>query len=265
MYVVMLLAALILIPRCARAHNPITSTGNDAIAAGLTALIVLLLWVGYIVGAKRATPSRWRAYLLHITTVITLFTILGPLDEMAEQSASAHMVQHMFMMVVIAPAFALARPLPQYFRLLGSKGKSLLKWAFTITQYPMVCTFVHGVTIWFWHIPYFYMLAVDNPWVHIFEHAMFLVTAIWFWWACLHAYARRFPNALLALLTTLMHTGFLGALMTFANAPFYGEARHLEDQQIAGLIMWVVGGTPYIIAALWAGNRWYRQLERESL
>lgn len=56
--------------------------------------------------------------------------------------------------------------------------------------------------------------------------------------------AKRAPWALLALLFTLMHTGFLGAVLTFAESPLYGEARSLADQQLAGLIMWVVGSVP---------------------
>jgi cytochrome c oxidase assembly factor CtaG len=59
-----------------------------------------------------------------------------------------------------------------------------------------------------------------------------------------------------------MHTGFLGALLTFAREPLYGEARDLQDQQLAGLIMWVVGAIPYLIAAGWCGLRWYRQMVR---
>ncbi len=247
------------------AHNPITSSGQDALASGITVLVIILFWLMYIWGAKNAKPNTGKKTLFHITTLITLFTILGPLDAWAEQSATAHMIQHMSMMVLIAPAFALARPLPQYYKAVGKLGKPCLKWVFQLTQHPTHCAIIHGVVIWFWHIPYFYMLAVNNPWIHIIEHACFLMSAIWFWWSCLHAYSRYVSKALLALLVTLMHTGFLGALMTFANAPFYGEARSLEDQQLAGLIMWVVGGIPYIIAAIWVGNRWYRKLERHTL
>ena len=75
---------------------------------------------------------------------------------------------------------------------------------------------------------------------------------------------------MVAVLITLMHTGFLGALLTFANAPLYATPnsvigaplRTLADQQLAGLLMWVVGGFPYFAAAVWIGYRWYQQLQR---
>ncbi|MCW8091524.1 cytochrome c oxidase assembly protein [Alteromonas sp. ASW11-130] len=253
---------LVVLSPTALAHDPFSSPGEEGIAAGITAVIVMLLWLLYEVGARRASPTPWRRWLFHITALLTLFTILGPLDKWAEDSAAAHMTQHMFMMVIIAPAFALARPLPQYYKVWGQYGKRFWQLAFQITQYPMVCAYLHAVMIWFWHVPTFYMLAVDNPWVHIVEHACFLITAIWFWWACLHTFSHKVHLALLALLFTLMHTGFLGALLTFANEPFYGEARGLTDQQLAGLIMWVLGGIPYISAGIWSVNRWYRKFDR---
>jgi cytochrome c oxidase assembly factor CtaG len=131
-----------------------------------------------------------------------------------------------------------------------------------LSRHPLLAAYLHGAVIWFWHTPHFYMLAVRNPWWHIVEHACFLVTAGLFWWALLNANTRRLPWALLALLLTLMHTGILGALLTFARAPLYGEVRDLADQQLAGLIMWVLGAIPYIGASAWLGHRWYRQILR---
>ncbi|MCW8107865.1 cytochrome c oxidase assembly protein [Alteromonas ponticola] len=245
------------------AHSPFSSSGQESVAAGIAAGTVAGLWLLYAVGCRHVTPTAWRRWLFHLTAILTLFTLLGPLDKWAETSAAAHMTQHMLMMVIIAPAFALAKPLPQYYKVWGRYAKKCWRIAFKITQYPMLCAYLHGIVIWFWHIPTFYMLAVVNPWIHILEHACFLITAIWFWWACLHAFSSKSHYALLALLFTLMHTGFLGALLTFANAPFYGEARGLPDQQLAGLIMWVLGGLPYVSAAVWAANRWYTKFERE--
>lgn len=228
----------------------------------LTVAVLLLLWWVYELGARRTPVKRWRAWLLRATVLLTLVTIIGPIDRLAESSAAMHMTQHMLIIVVIAPLVALSKPLPQLYVATGRFAKPLWGTVFKVTQYPMLCAYLHGVVIWVWHIPLFYMLAVENSWVHAFAHFCFLLTGVWFWWACLHANARKAPFALLALLLTLMHTGILGALLTFANGPLYSEARHLQDQQLAGLLMWVVGGLPYIAASIWAGQRWYRQLNR---
>jgi len=103
---------------------------------------------------------------------------------------------------------------------------------------------------------------VAHPWWHVVEHLLFIVSATLFWWAILRSSRLLVPWALLALLFTLMQTGLLGALLTFASEPLYGEARSLEDQQLAGLIMWVLGAVPYLLASGWLGWRWLLTMQR---
>lgn len=259
-----LLAALVWLGWPSVADAATLRSGSDELlvnAIGL--LLTLVLWVGYERGA-RLTPVRlWRRWLFRSTLVLAFIVMIGPVDRLAEVSAAAHMAQHMAIIALLAPMFAIARPLPQLLVGFGRIGRPLWQWGFKITQFPMLCAYIHGVVIWFWHVPYFYMLAVQNSWVHGLAHMCFFVSAIWFWWACLYPAQRNIPFALLALLLTLMHTGFLGALLTFAAQPLYSEARHLQDQQLAGLLMWVIGGFPYMAASIWAGHRWYKKLQRQ--
>ena len=132
-------------------------------------------------------------------------------------------------------------------------------------RYPVALAMLHGAMIWVWHTPSLYMLALDNTWWHAIEHACFLFSAWLFWWSCLRANPRQVPHALMAILLTLMHTGLLGALLTFGNTTFYGESRDLADQQLAGLLMWVPFGE--MINLMVAGTLfaiWWRQSERQQ-
>lgn len=260
MFVVLLI--LVLAPFNVMAATELRGGSAEQWTNILTVAAFVALWLLYERGAQRTPVKPWRRWLLRGTLMVTLFTVVGPIDRLAEVSAAMHMAQHMLIIVLIAPLVALSKPLPQLMVATGRWGKPLWGSLFKVTQYPMFCAYLHGVVIWVWHIPLFYMLAVENSWVHAFAHFCFLLSGVWFWWACLYAASRKVPFALLALLLTLMHTGFLGALLTFANAPLYSEARHLQDQQLAGLLMWVVGGVPYMAASIWAGHRWYRQLNR---
>ncbi len=257
-----LVALVLLLPGDAVAHNPLTATGMDRIPALLSAVLLAGFWLAYTRGAFHTRPEAWKALLFHGVAVVSVFTLFGPLDDWAETSTAMHMTQHMLLMVVIAPLWVLARPLPQLAAGLGPRGRVLWVPFLQLAARPMLAAYLHAVAIWFWHTPVFYMLAVENTWWHAVEHACFLLTAGPFWWAVLRASRRTTPWALLALLFTLMHTGFLGALLTFAQAPLYGEARDLQDQQLAGLIMWVVGAIPYLLAAGWCAQRWYRQMVR---
>ena len=111
--------------------------------------------------------------------------------------------------------------------------------------------------------------------MHDWQHASFLVTALIFWHALLHKGARARPGmGLLYLFTTTIHTGVLGALLTFAPRPLYATLDSglrdaaalslLEDQQLGGLIMWVPGSLVYVGAALWIAAHWLRSMERRD-
>ncbi len=253
-------ALLLAVPAGALAHNPLTSQGAEQWAALLTALLLALFWGLYALGSRRRPAPRWRGLLFHATAVLCVITVLGPLDDWAETSTAAHMTQHMLLMVVIAPLWVLCRPLPQLVAGaaagLGHAAARLWTPLLRAARHPLWAAYVHAAVIWFWHLPRYYMLAVEDPWWHAIEHACFLLSAGVFWWAVLRAGHARAPWALLALLFTLMHTGFLGAVLAFAREPLYGEARSLADQQLAGLIMWVPGAIPYLLAAAWIGSRW---------
>ena len=259
--VMILLAALWWLPATGWAHNPITSDGAARWVGALNLVILGALWGLYLAGQRRHAPARWRAILFHLTSILALVTLMGPLDDWAKTSTAAHMVQHMLMMVIIAPLWVLSRPFPQWFHG-GLNRKSGWHLITRVSQYPLTMAYLHAAAIWFWHLPVPYMLAVEHPWWHWLEHLCFLLTGVGFWWAVLLGGKRSRPYALLAVLFTLMHTGFLGALLTFADSVLYDEARGLEDQQLAGLIMWVVGGVPYLTAAAWVGHLWLRDLQR---
>jgi putative membrane protein len=130
-----------------------------------------------------------------------------------------------------------------------------------LSRYPIWAGGLQGAAIWFWHAPKFYNLALADPGWHFVEHAGFALGAGLFWWSVL---GRHSAAALPALLFTFMHMGMLGALLTFAQTPLYDDRLDLQDQQLAGLIMWVPGGLPYLIAGAWCGLRWFRQLTLRS-
>jgi putative membrane protein len=241
----------------AAAHDPLFSGGQERLASLANAVALAVLWLFYINGAKRRQAPLQRALQFHGAMLLATVATLGPLDTWAETNEAAHMAQHMLFMVVIAPLFVMSQPLPQLIKGSTYAALRVSRPLLRLARYPMTAAYIHGVAIWFWHIPYFYRLALHNPWLHIVEHACFIVSAGLFWWAVLRNSRSNMPWALLAVLTTLMHTGFLGALLTFAPSPLYGAQRDIGHQQLAGLIMWVAGAIPYITASAWIALRWF--------
>lgn len=243
-------------PSVSLAHG-VAGNPSLTLADIATALLLGAAWLAYVVGSRRATPAAGRAGRFHLATALALLAAFGPLDAWAARSAALHMVQHMLLVVAIAPLWVLARPLPQWRAALG--GRRLWAWPARTSRRPLAMALLHGAALWFWHAPRPYALALQDPVWHAIEHAFLLVTAALFWSAVLHAGSSSRGQAMLALLLTVIHTGLLGALLTFARLPLYGDARDLADQQLAGLIMWVPAGFAYVFAAAHCGRRWMRR------
>ncbi len=196
--------------------------------------------------------------------------LLSPLHRLGETLFSAHMAQHELLMVIAAPLLVLGRPLvpfvwglpPAWRRVAGSwtsSPKFRRLWE-TLTR-PATVWSLHAAAIWLWHLPSLFQASLDSGPVHALQHASFLGTALLFWWTILRRQGGRVgtPVAVIALFTTAVHTSLLGALLTFSSRVWYPlydamtgawGLTPLEDQQLAGLIMWVPAGIAYAAAAI---------------
>lgn len=204
--------------------------------ATLVPLLALLAWL--LASHRRAVAlAGWGLLVL---------ALLSPLCRLAATLAAAHMAQLMVLLVGMA---LLALGTPARHRMPG----------------PGPAALVHGALLWLWHFPPVYAAALQSPWWHVLAMALLLASAWWFWRAVLLAPASQRGAACLALLATMAHTGLLGALLTFASQPLYpvqeAGARAwglepLQDQQLAGLLMWVLGALGYLLTAVALALRW---------
>ncbi len=222
------------------------------------------------VGIGRGIPV-WRALLYATGWFALAGALCSPLHSLGEELFTLHMIEHEIVMAVAAPLIALARPLIAYLwacpggmrRAIGRRaiGRFVRRSAFrkrwnTLTR-PGVATLVHGVAIWVWHVPAWFDAAVAVTWVHRLQHLTFLVTALLFWWALVRT--AEYGVASWHVFVTMIHTSVLGALMALAPRVLYGtQTVHsadwgltpLQDQQLAGIVMWVPASTIYAGAAL---------------
>jgi putative membrane protein len=244
----------------------------------------LLLAAGlYVVGSavlrQRSRSGsqlhRWRTSAFVAGWLTLVGALVSPLHWLGEHLFAFHMIEHEILMAVSATLMVLARPigvwlwsLPQRYRFLVGRflrRRGLVRcWQWLRTGRN--ATLVHGVAIWAWHAPILFDAAVTNIVLHRLQHLSFLLTAIVFWWSVF-----RNTNAGLAawhLFVTMLHTSVLGALMALAPRVLYQAQTAtaaawgltpLEDQQLAGIIMWVPAGTIYAGAALALLAIWIRQ------
>jgi cytochrome c2 len=112
--------------------------------------------------------------------------------------------------------------------------------------------------------------------VHSLQHISFLGTALLFWWTIFKTRGSElgYGGAVFYLFATALQTGALGALLAFSSSlwyPAYAASTGpwgltpLEDQQLGGLIMWIPGSIPYLVAGLYMFARWLRAAETRSL
>lgn len=229
----------------------------------------------YAVGVRRLWRRAGRARGINTREVASFVTawlvlamaLVSPVDSLGGALFSMHMVQHELMMVVAAPLFVAARPLeawtwalaPHWRRALGRMARRRAwRTAWRAVTEPAGAWIFHALAIWVWHIPWFFEAALASEAVHALQHASFLASALCFWWSVSARATRADGVALASLFTTMLHTGALGALLTFAREPWYAHyldaaafgLTGLEDQQLGGLVMWVPGGLAYVVAAL---------------
>jgi putative membrane protein len=265
-------ALLVAIPLWAHEGAPLTPAElwtawefDPFVIAGL-AVTAFLYARGDQPGRGIQSWERWCYWVGWFTLIIAL---ISPLHLLGEVLFSAHMAQHEVLMTLSAPLIVLGRPLVPFVWALPASWRSPVGRAFTRgwraaiwkrISSPLGAWLLHFAALWGWHVPTFFEATLISDFVHSLQHISFFATALLFWWALLCGPgSHRLGLGVFYLFTTVLHTGLLGALLTFSERlwyPLYAATTApwgltpLEDQQLGGLIMWVPASASYIIAGL---------------
>jgi putative membrane protein len=221
-----------------------------------------------------------------IAGIATLFVaLISPLDALDDQLFSAHMTQHLLLIMVAAPFLVYGRPAMAFLwafpmsvrRLIGGLwvGRGLRRGVRALMS-PLVVWLLCSVVLWFWHLPRPYGWALASEGVHTLEHFCFFVTALMFWSLVIEPFGRRrldYGSTLIFVATLGVQNGLLGALLTLAGHPFYGVhldttaawgLTPLEDQQLAGIIMWIPANLIHLTSLGVLFVLWMQNAERQA-
>jgi cytochrome c oxidase assembly factor CtaG len=272
-----------LLPRLALAHTGQPPQPHDIWSAWsfdplVILSVTLLAWL-YARGItrfwRRAGRGRgisgWRVTAFASGILALLVALVSPLDALGSTLFSAHMVQHLVLILIAAPLLVLGAPLvPLLFALplrtrrgivCALKEASGFRVIWRVLTQPVICWLLAITVLWTWHVPALYEAALRSNVIHAVEHGCFLTTALLFWWVLLQPVAHGRMDrgvGVLYLFAAGLANGVLGALLTFAGSvcyPIYADRvgpwglTPLEDQQLAGVIMWVPASVIYLIAA----------------
>ena len=241
---------------------------------------------------RRGAAGRWRdvdrprAWCFAAALVALGVALVSPLDALSGALASAHMVQHVLLVLVAAPLLALSAPSADLLR--GSPSAlrgAAFRWRRRLRltsarlrplRHPVTVWLLHVGALWFWHAAGPYDAALASEPIHILEHASFLLTGLLFWRVVVSTRgAVRVPHgfAILLVFTMALQSTFLAMLLTFANSPWYSgyatttrlwRLHPLADQQLAGVIMWIPAGIIYVGAAIGLTVVWLRAIEADE-
>lgn len=228
--------------------NPIAYCGIPPVPATLIGswnldpvlLAALALWAGALHRSSRGAFG-WSAWGLAV------FVFVSPLCNLTSALFSARVLHHVLLSAAIVPLAlpGLTAALRERMRLVGV-GPAIL---------------LHAAAMWAWHAPGPYAWALATVPGYWLMQATLAGTAAAVW-LCILSPDRG--GAAAAAGGTFVQMGMLGAIILFAGQPLY--AAHLlttgpwglsplADQQLAGLLMWVVGALPYMAALLWQAAR----------
>jgi putative membrane protein len=279
------------------AHTPVarsdlwSSWRPDPLILGILVLTALLYRSGLAhLGARRQQLVR----PVHVAAfagalLVLAIALASPLELAASSVFAAHMIQHLLLMLVVAPLLVCGRPVLVLGRAMPLRARRLfvrvrarpsVRSARDVLFHPVFAWVIGVVVLWAWHLPALYEVALRRDALHALEHASLIATAALVWALALGR-ARRslaIPVASGLLLATALQSGALGAVLALAQRPLYPihasvapswGLTPLEDQQLAGGLMWVPPGIVYtvVIAALlahWLGSLEVRDREQAA-
>ncbi len=223
-------------------------------------------------GDRLVKPWRSIAYLSGLA--VLGIALMSPIDVLSSHLLLMHMIQHLLLVMIVPPLLLLGDPMPIMLWGLPSglrrevghllRPESTFRRVVRSLTTPGLVWLYFVATLVGWHDPRAYVLALENELVHNLEHLTFFWTAMLFWWHVIgvapHLH-RRLPLGVRIgyTLSVVPASALTGIAIAFASEPIYtyyttvprlGGMTILQDQMLAGVIMWIPGSMMYILAGL---------------
>jgi len=209
----------------------------------------------YVKGWRRARlpgmphpPGYGRLTLFLSGLIVIWIALASPLDPLGKQLLVLHMLQHVLLLdiapilLILGLTKGILRPITRRVRAVEERAGFLAHPAFAVAFYVG--------SMWFWHIPAMYDLALRYVNIHALEHATYLLAGSLYWWYLISPIRSRMrrggPGPIIYMVSTKLLVGVLGIGLAFAPDALYSYYRHqpqywgltaVEDQSLAGLLM----------------------------
>jgi putative membrane protein len=278
----------------ADAHGPVPPVPPDPanILLGWTIEPVVLLglvvaavvWIRFVRQVDRAHPAnpvpRRRTWFFLGALGVLAFALMSGIDAYDTTLFSVHMVQHILITLVAAPLIALSAPITLLLRVATPNTRRrvilpiLHSRVLRAITFPVVAWVLFAGTMWWAHFSPIFDAALENPAIHDLEHALFLVTALLFWWPAVGAdpspWRMSHPVRAMYVFLQMPQNTFLAVTILNSSVVLYAHYATLNrpwgqtplaDQQTAGGLMWIGGDILFLsaMAAIIAGWMTYEK------
>lgn len=229
----------------------------------------------YIFAIARGKPTPLVQQLaFHAGTVIGLIALVSPLDELGDEYLfSAHMVQHLLLIFGSPPLWLIGTPSWLVDRIIPQALNKLVE----RLANPVSAFAAFVCVMWFWHLPSISGMAQESEEIHIFEHLTYIGSALIGWWPIAGAETSHIskpepPARMLYLFLLAVPCTVLASMLTFSQAPlyaFYVTAPHpfgltaMQDQHLAGLLMWLPTHMFLFLALGITFLKWFKDSDRQ--
>jgi putative membrane protein len=253
----------------------------------ITALAVTgLAYTWAVRRVDRAHPANrqpaHRQWLFMGGLVAIAVALLSPIEAYEGALFSVHMVQHMLLEFVAAPLLLAGGPITLALR---ASSVPVRRWLLAVLQsrvvhvvsFPVIAWIAFAAVNWGWHFSVFYDQALESAPLHYFQHATFMAAALLFWWPVVGVdpspWRLPHPVRLLYVFLAMPQNSFLGVALLSASTVLYPHyltnARSwgptpLADQQLGGMLMWVVGDLAFLAGMAIVALAWMRHEERRT-
>jgi putative membrane protein len=240
--------------------------------------LVVLGWLWAVLAGPlraRLAPGtlfpRGHAIRFYSALLVFYVAVGSPLDQIAERFLfSAHMLQHQLLVYPAAILFLLGLP---FWMVDPVLARPMVRAPLKILTHPLSCAIIYSLIVGVWHAPSLYDLALRNKLVHVAEHILFFVAALFYWWPLLSP-SRALPKInpglqMLYLVGVIITMTPVFAYITFSHDilyPTYEYAPRLfasfsaaDDQLLAGVMMKILGMIVSFAAFGVAFYRWYQE------
>jgi cytochrome c oxidase assembly factor CtaG len=231
----------------------------------------------------KVSVGAWRRVAFVSGIVVMMLALESPLDALGDDYLfSAHMAQHLLLILIVPPLLLLGIP--------QMTAREWLRhgWVATCERIfggPLVAWTACISVMTLWHVPVLYNYALAHEGVHVLQHLSFLVSATMFWWPVLHPLPEKRLNtgvAVLYLFAAVVENSILGIIITFMRVGHYPAYLHPDDeygalnlirngwgisavQRLGGLLMWIPGCSVYFVAILAFIGQWFASPESDPI